>query len=352
VIATRSSLFLAALCCVVQNASAADVSPVAIYPLQALGTDPEIAERLDATLRAEAARIPGVSLIAKADVLAAAARVGTDPGECARTARCLASIGAAAEARTLAYGTVASLGQSYVLDIKLIDARSRKELRRRGRPLSGAQAVLIEGVRDVAYTLLAPEQYVGTLEVRADAEGALLAVDGDNKGALPLAPVTGLAPGPHKVVVTRPGFEEISLGVPIRLTRTTVVNITTKGGVMQATVVERDDAADDAAVAAPPRSLFPATVALGGLGAGLMLFGAAALTTWGVAYAQVDATLDEDGLVEDPAAYAEVEQQRSLIQGLGVAGAVALPVGAVALGAGVVLLLLDPARERHVEEAP
>jgi len=328
--------------------SQAGATRVAIHPLQALGTEHEIADRLDATFRAEAARIPGVEMVPRAEVEAAIADLEEAPGECAKRPSCLASIGRATKAHSLVFGTVASLGQSYVLDVKLINVRQKKEVRRKVKTLSGARAVLIEGVRDVAVSLIAPKHYVGSIEVRGDAPGGQLFIDNNAAGAITTAAIGGIEPGAHLVRVTREGFDDLQLKVPVRLGRTTLVNVTAVGGTLEATVVEREDPAPPAPTAERGSSLMPAAVALGLLGGGLTLFGAGSLAIWVRGYSAAGDVLSDEGLVTDPEAYEAWERDRTLYEGLGIAGSITLPLGILSLAGGgliAALTLLDAPEE-------
>src|SRR5207245_11458827 len=103
-----------------------------------------------------------------------------------------------AGARQLIMGTTSQLGDSFMIDLKLIEARTGQELRRVTHPVSGAQDALIEMVREAAVQLLAPQRFAGALRVNAPgAEGAQLVVGGKLAGPLsPGHPPEGLSPAP------------------------------------------------------------------------------------------------------------------------------------------------------------
>src|SRR5207245_11613817 len=131
-----------------------------------------------------------------------------------------------AGARQLIMGTTSQLGESFMIDLKLIEARTGQELRRVTHPVSGAQDALIEMGREAAVQLLAPQRFAGSLRVNAPgAEGAQLFLDGKPAGTLPLGqPLEGLSPGQH-VVRVKDKAHEISTFVEVRFGRTTDAHI-------------------------------------------------------------------------------------------------------------------------------
>ena len=126
-----------------------------------------------------------------------------------------------AGARQLIMGTTSQLGDSFMVDLKLIDSRSGQELRRATHPVSGSQEALIEKVREAAIHLLAPSRFVGALRVDVPgAAGAQLYLDGKPAGTLPLSqPLEGLAPGQHAIRV-KDKTQETSTFVEVRFGRT------------------------------------------------------------------------------------------------------------------------------------
>lgn len=248
---TPRSLLVSALCLALGTQVLAAPAPpttarsVAIFPLQPLGTDPQIARRLEDLLYAQVATIRGVTLL-KQDVMNAFL-VAQQP-LCDGSTACLVDLGKTSGVQKLVYGTVASLGDAYVLDLKLIDVASAREENRQSVSLSGEQTVLIDGIRAAATQLIAPEQYVGTISLRLDKPGAQVFVDGKLVGTTPLAPITGLEPGKHALKIVLTGYTDFDQFVDVRFERTTLVNISLKGTSIDATV----EAIEGPATAAPP----------------------------------------------------------------------------------------------------
>ena len=206
----------AALALVLASATTAPV--VALLPLRPLGAPPDVVHALEVTLRNELAQLPEARLASARDVAAALKR---EPG-CETRVACAAAAAAHAGARLLIMGTTSQLGDSFMVDLKLIDSRSGQELRRATHPVSGSQEALIEKVREAAIHLLAPSRFVGALRVDVPgAAGAQLYLDGKHAGTLPLAqPLEGLAPGQHAIRV-KDKTQETSTFVEVRFGRTT-----------------------------------------------------------------------------------------------------------------------------------
>jgi hypothetical protein len=206
----------AALALVLASATAPPV--VALLPLRPLGAPPDVVHALEVTLRNELAQLPEARLASPTDVAAALKR---EPG-CEMKVACAAAAAAHAGARQLIMGTTSQLGDSFMVDLKLIDSRSGQELRRATHPVSGSQEALIEKVREAAIHLLAPSRFVGALRVDVPgAAGAQLYLDGKPAGTLPLSqPLEGLSPGQHAIRV-KDKTQETSTFVEVRFGRTT-----------------------------------------------------------------------------------------------------------------------------------
>ena len=91
---------------------------------------------------------------------------------------------------------------------------------------------------------------------------------------------------------------------------------------------------------------FALSMALAGVGAAASVLGGVGLAANGFAWIQADGATDGN-VVTDEDAYDAVIADRGLYQGLGIAGAVALPVGVATLASGIGLLMW-----RGLDEAP
>ena len=205
-------------------AAAAPAKPppsVALVPLRALGVPPDVLRALQETLRNEVAALPEAQLVPEA---ALSSTLSREP-DCESRIACAAAAASKAGARQLIVGTASALGDAFMVDLKLLDARSAQELGRATHPVSGTRDALIETLHASAVELLAPLRYAGALRIDVEgAQGAEVFVDGRAVGRAPLAgPVGSLTPGQHTVRVS--GARDTSTFAEVRFGRTTDVKV-------------------------------------------------------------------------------------------------------------------------------
>ncbi len=214
--------------------------PTVLFPLRSLGVPANEATALETTLRNEAASLPELTIIQPGDVAAIVERA--HESDCLARPACAADAASKAGAKQFVSGTVSALGEDVLVDLKLVDARTGKEVRRITHPVAGRQELVIQVLHAAAVELLAPARFVGRLEVRlvqtsagngppvpvaqSDARGAHLFVDGKLVADLPLAhSVDGIEPGRRAVRVTKEGFHDASLFVEVRFDQTTKADV-------------------------------------------------------------------------------------------------------------------------------
>src|SRR3954454_169292 len=165
---------------------------VALLPLRPLGVPENVVHALQVTLHNELSALPEARILPVKDL---EDQLKREP-DCEAKVTCAALAASRAGARQLIMGTASQLGDAFMIDLKLIDARSGQELRRATHPVSGSQDVLIETLREAAVQLLAPQRFVGAVKVDApNAAGGQLFVDGKPAGTMPLEkPIEGLSP--------------------------------------------------------------------------------------------------------------------------------------------------------------
>jgi hypothetical protein len=192
--------------------SAAEPPKVALMPLRPLGVPADVVRALEVTLRNELSQLPEARMVPEKEILA---QLNREPG-CDAHVACAAGAALKAGARELILGTASQLGDAFIVDLRLLDARSAGELRRSTHPVSGSQDALIETLREAAVQLLAPARFVGSLRVNCDVPGALVFVDGKQVGVAPLpGPIEGLSPGQHTLRVVDKS-RELSTFVEVR----------------------------------------------------------------------------------------------------------------------------------------
>ncbi len=198
---------------------------VAMVGLDALGMDEERVQRLETLFLKELELLTGKRVPDRRAV----ARLKRRLRSCDGNNKCLGAIGRALKVDFVVAGSVGSLGDSFVLNIKAVSSKKGEELRRiESDPLRGQPHELIDAIRVAAYRLLAPEELVGSVTVLADRAGAVVELDSKVIGKTPLEkPIEGLALGEHLLKVSAGEFGEFSNKVQIRFQKTTrvVVNL-------------------------------------------------------------------------------------------------------------------------------
>ncbi len=180
---------------------------IAVWRFDALGIDPEIVQRLETLFRMELDRLDKQPLPTRTAV-----DKTITPAEqnCTGEEKCLAAIGKRLGVDLVVTGTVGSLGDNYVLNIKVVDVATGKSQKMQSDPLRGSPDDLIEGVRVAAYKLLAPDQLHGAVQIQSDIVGANVAIDGKDIGKTPLpgqGVINKLPLGKHKLRVESKGYD-------------------------------------------------------------------------------------------------------------------------------------------------
>ena len=199
---------------------------IAVWRFDALGIDGELVARLETLFRMELARLSKQPLPSRRDIDRA---VTTAQQQCTGEEKCLAAIGKKLGVDIVVTGTVGSLGDDYVLNIKTVDVATSKQIQRiQSDPLRGSPDELIEGVRVAAYKLLAPDQLHGAVQIQTDIVGAEVELDGARIGKTPL-PNLGvlrrLALGDHKLRVRAPGYDPFEDDVSIHFQKVARVEV-------------------------------------------------------------------------------------------------------------------------------
>jgi hypothetical protein len=203
---------------------------IAVWRIDALGIQAELVARLETLFRMELDRLATRPLPTRLQIDKA---IGAGAlAACSGDDRCLADIGKKVGVDVMVAGSVAALGDSYILNIKAVDVQSAKQIRRIATdPLRGSPDELIEAIRVAAYRLLAPEQLHGAVVVLTDLVGADVELDGKSVGKTPLtAPLAKLPIGTHTLRVVAPGYVPFEDKVEVRFQKSTrvVVRLVTR----------------------------------------------------------------------------------------------------------------------------
>jgi hypothetical protein len=196
---------------------------IAVWRFDALGIDSEIVQRLETLFRMELDRLDRVPQPTRRDIERA---VTAAEQNCTGEEKCLTAIGKRLGVDFVVTGTVGSLGDNYVLNIKVVDVATAKSQRIQSDPLRGSPDELIEGVRVAAYRLLAPQQIHGALQIQTDLVGAEVTLDGKNLGKTPLpnnGVIAKLPLGTHKLRVEAKGYDPFESDVEVNFQKVSPV---------------------------------------------------------------------------------------------------------------------------------
>ncbi len=183
---------------------------VAVLELNALGLSTAMRKNLELLVRNSIATIPRHRVTPPIEVQMAL----QDPrhkaiAECGGGPECAVKVGRLVKADLVVFGTISTIGEAFSLNLRVMETRTGKETARQQSRISGNRDLLIPEVRLAAYKLVAPERIRGSLLIDIDVAGVEVEIDGKKIGVTPLSkPVEDLLPGPHVVVLKRPGFSE------------------------------------------------------------------------------------------------------------------------------------------------
>lgn len=219
---------------------------LAVWRIDALGIDAELVARLEALFRMELDRLATAPLPSRRDIDKAIADDAA-LGKCGGEDRCVAAIGKKLGVDVMITGSVAAMGDNYILNIKAVDVAKATQIRRIATdPLRGSPDELIDAIRVAAYRLLAPDQLYGSVVVLTDLVGATVALDGKPVGATPLpGPIAKLPLGEHTLKVSAKGHTPFEQPVTVRFQKATrvvvrlVVEVGDPAGVLPPRIVER-----------------------------------------------------------------------------------------------------------------
>jgi hypothetical protein len=197
---------------------------IAVWRIDALGISPELVARLEALFRMELDRLATRALPGRREIDRA---IGGDRrlAGCGGEDDCLAAIGKKLGVDVVVTGSVAAMGDNYILNIKAVDVAKGTQIRRIAtEPLRGSPDELIDSIRVAAYRLLAPAQLHGAVSILSDMVGGTVTLDGKVVGTTPLPrPLSRLSLGEHTLRVELRGYMPFEDKVVVRFQKTTRV---------------------------------------------------------------------------------------------------------------------------------
>jgi len=215
---------------------------IAVWRFDALGIDAEIVGRLETLFRMELDRLDRVPQPSRRDIERS---VTTAEQNCTGEEKCLTAIGKRLNVDYVVTGTVGSLGDNYVLNIKVVDVATGKSQKIQSDPLRGSPDEMIEGVRVAAYKLLAPQQIHGALQIQSDLVGATVTLDNKQLGKTPLANggvINKLPLGKHRLRVEAQGYDAFDSDVEVHFQKVSpvIVRLLQAGTVSSGRVIKQE----------------------------------------------------------------------------------------------------------------
>lgn len=177
---------------------------------------PEILESMASLIAQELTRMGPFAALAMQDVLQMINFESMRQSLGCDAASCLAEIGGALGADYMVSGNLALVGQSYLLQLQLMDMRESNVVARVARDYQGQPSGLLDEVR-VATRLLMRDllaKKAGSLRIVTVEEGATVSIDDVVVGVTPVA-VIDLAAGTHVVILDKRGFVRFAKDVQI-----------------------------------------------------------------------------------------------------------------------------------------
>ncbi|HSA20799.1 MAG TPA: PEGA domain-containing protein, partial [Myxococcota bacterium] len=195
-----------------RRAPAAAQKPlVAVLPPKALGVEKPVAAQVQAGL------IQAVKGRGRFRVLSAQAIQKALDRQPAGAKAAVESLVPALRSRWALSGTLAGLGEALSLDLKLLEGSTGAEVRRASVELPADAKARAAALEELVIRLLEPERWVGSLQLEVSEAGAQVWLDGVQVASTPLAaPLTGLAPGKHILMIRKEGQAEFSKFVVVR----------------------------------------------------------------------------------------------------------------------------------------
>jgi len=185
---------------------------VAMMPLTSLGSTEEAAQSVERVLVAEVQRLIGDKLVPPTEVPDRIGPAGAQAlAACDGVLDCLIELFGALGWQTLLVGNIAGLGDDRVINIKTLDLLTGAVKARASESAAGDETLLVRRMRAAAVRVLAPERYLGTIEVAAKQPGVRILLDGNLVGTVPLAsPRFSVTVGRHAIEANGPGLVPFS----------------------------------------------------------------------------------------------------------------------------------------------
>ncbi len=180
----------------------------AVFDIKPLGIEDDVAQNLTQVLAAQIKQIEGTKVISRDDIVSMLELQADQMRfDCIDDTSCLAEIGGALGVEKLVVGHAGKLGQDFVVSLRLIDVDTVSVDNRVTESFTGLKSQLLRAIGHAGRRLLGVEAPdVGVLALTGSQPAAVVALDNETIGALPMHPVERLLPGRHTVRITKDGF--------------------------------------------------------------------------------------------------------------------------------------------------
>jgi hypothetical protein len=181
---------------------------LAVLEIRPLGVPADLAHTLTGVVAEQAGKIPGFIAISQSEI---GAMLGLERQKqmlgCGDES-CLAEIGGALGASRVLSGSVSKVGESYVLQLELVDTARAVVQGRESRTVPGSPTELIATARDLTHRLLTgkPLDTTGRIKFAIEPSGAKVLVDGRLVGKSPLATPVPMEQGNHRIQISADGY--------------------------------------------------------------------------------------------------------------------------------------------------
>ncbi len=199
---------------------------IALMPLSSLGSTDEAVGAIQRVLVGEFQKVLGKRLITPQQLVSQSPEVRAGVEQCAGVVACLNEVMGGMGWDAFVVGNVAGLGEDRVINLKLIDVDTGSEVRRTAEKAAGAESQLISYMRKAAVQLVAPELFVGSIEIVTQQTGVQITLNGELVGTTPLKSTRLEVPaGRHALEATAEGYVPFSSMVSLAYGETKQVTI-------------------------------------------------------------------------------------------------------------------------------
>lgn len=200
----------------------------ALKPLEAIGLSKGRVRSITDKLQQQLGRVPGVKPAPLALMRKfLASRDGVTYAACEGELPCVVKFGKLLKAPLVVAGDLSGLGKGYVLFLRLVDPGSEKVLRKVSVVNTEGKAKQDAILREAAYRLLAPEKFVGKLQLEVDVKGAAIFLNGKPLGKSPVAALQVQA-GTHALRITHHEYHDFMRFVDVAFEQTTPIKVSLK----------------------------------------------------------------------------------------------------------------------------